>query len=85
MGVAKADVSRPQRECAMTVTPAISPAAERMRRSRQRRLEGLRSLRIDLRETEIDALVRNGLLKPGSRDDPNAVLRAFYTFLDHTS
>ncbi len=68
----------------MTVTPTISPAAERMRRHRQRRCDGLRSLRVELRETEIDALVRKGLLKAESRDNANAVLRAFYAFLDRT-
>jgi hypothetical protein len=57
------------------VTPTISPAAERMRRSRQRRREGLRSLRVELRETEIDALIHKGLLKAESRDNAGAVLR----------
>jgi len=46
-----------------TVTPptperAGSAAAERMRRHRERRREGLRCLTIEFRETEIDALVR---------------------------
>jgi hypothetical protein len=39
------------------------PAAERMRRHRDRRRDGLRCLTIELRETERDALIRNGLLK----------------------
>jgi SOS response regulatory protein OraA/RecX len=66
----------------MTATLTLSPAAERMRRSRQRRRDGLRSLRVELRETEIDALVRKGLLRAESRDNADAVLRAFYAFLD---
>ena len=37
--------------------PRSSHAAERMRRHRQRRRDGLRCLTIELRETEIDALV----------------------------
>jgi hypothetical protein len=60
----------------------ISPAGYRMRRHRQRRREGLRCLVIELRETEIDALIRKGLLKLETRNDPNAVSVAFYEFLD---
>ena len=41
---------------------APSAAAERMRRHRQRRRDGLRCFMIELRETEIDALIRKGLL-----------------------
>jgi hypothetical protein len=40
----------------VTPSKSCSPAAERMRRHRQRRREGLRHFGIDLRETEIDAL-----------------------------
>jgi hypothetical protein len=39
-----------------------SPAAERMRAHRERRRLGLRCLTIQLRETEIDALIHTGLL-----------------------
>jgi hypothetical protein len=63
--------------------PPVSAAAERMRRHRQRRLNGLRSLTIELRETEIDALIRAGLLGEQSRYDSNAVIRALYRLLDH--
>ena len=52
--------------------PPLSLAAERMRRYRERRREGLRCLMIELRETEIDALIRDGLLKPETRNDPGA-------------
>jgi hypothetical protein len=37
-----------------------TPAAERMRRHRQRRRDGLRCLVVELRETEIDVLVQKG-------------------------
>jgi hypothetical protein len=60
----------------------ISAAAERMRRHRQRRRDGLRSLTIELRETEIDALIRAGLLGEQSRNDANAVIRALYRLFD---
>jgi hypothetical protein len=38
-----------------------SPAAERMRRHRQRRRDGLRCLTVELRDREIDELIRRGL------------------------
>ena len=63
--------------------PAIrTAAAERMRRHRQRRRDGLRCLIIELRETEIDALIRNGLLQPENRQDYDSLQSAFYAFLD---
>jgi len=51
---------------------SLSPAAERMRRHRKRRRNGLRCLRIVLRETEIDTLVRNGFLEHASPLCPDA-------------
>jgi hypothetical protein len=45
-----------------TNPPPISPAAERMRRSRERRRNGLHYFGIELCETEIDALRRMGFL-----------------------
>jgi hypothetical protein len=59
-----------------------SPAAARMRRYRQRRSNGMRCMMVELRETEVDALVRSHLLAPESRMDRAAVLRALYRFLD---
>jgi hypothetical protein len=37
-----------------------------------------------LRETEIAALVRMGLLKIEMRNDANAIIEALYAFLDRT-
>lgn len=54
-----------------------------MRRHRQRRRDGLRCLNIELRETEIDMLIRKGLLKSETRNDAYAIIEAFYAFLDH--
>jgi hypothetical protein len=59
-----------------------SPAAIRMRRSRRRRRDGLRCLRIELRETEIDALADRRLLKPEARNNRSAVTAALYGFLE---
>ena len=66
--------------------PIASPttAAERMRRHRERRREGLRCLWIELHETELDALVREGLLEPQLRHDENAIADALYAFLERT-
>ena len=68
-----------------TITPPISPAAERMRRHRQRRRNGLRCLNIELRETEIETLIRKGLLKTETRNDLRAVRKGLYVHLDITS
>ena len=59
-----------------------SAAALRMRRHRERRRDGLRCLTIELRETEVDTLIRKGLLKDDARNNRRAVISAFYGFLD---
>ena len=61
-----------------------SSAAKRMRRHRQRRREGLRHFGVDLKEAEIDALIRKGLLPRESRMDRTAVVNALYAFLNRT-
>jgi hypothetical protein len=63
---------------------ALSPAAERMRRHRQRRRDGMRCLTIELRASEINALVRKGLLPAEMRNDLSAVCDALYSYLDRT-
>ena len=66
-----------------TIEPAIrTGAAERMRRHRQRRRDGLRCLIIELRETEVDTLIRKGLLQSENRKDYSSVQSALYAFLD---
>jgi hypothetical protein len=68
-----------------TAPPAIrSAAAERMRRHRERRRDGLRCLIIELRETEIDALARNGFLEGDARNDTYSIEMALYEFLERT-
>lgn len=66
------------------LTPMPSAAAERMRIHRERRRQGLRCLTIELRETEIDALIRRGLLKAEIRNDKHALRMALYAHLDQT-
>jgi hypothetical protein len=63
---------------------ARSAPAERMRRHRERRRDGLRCLTIELRDSEVEALIRKQLLKPDTRNDPYAVRDALYAYLDHT-
>ena len=53
-----------------------SPAAVRMRRYRQQRRRGLRSVRILLDDVDIDALIRMGLLKEHQRQDAEALQTA---------
>jgi hypothetical protein len=63
---------------------ARSPAAERTRRHGERRRDGLRCLTIELRETEVDALIHKGILKVDARNDPNAFREALYAHSDQT-
>ena len=63
---------------------ARTPAAARMRLHRERRRRGLRCLMIELRETEVDALIRGGLLEHETRNDRNAVLKALYGHFNRT-
>ena len=73
----------------MVMNPSIaapttrSAAAERMRRHRERRRDGLRCVTIELRETEIDALARNGFLQDDARNDLRSIEMALYEFLEH--
>jgi hypothetical protein len=68
-----------------TAPPATrSAAAERMRRHRERQRDGLRCLIVELRQTEIDTLVRNGFLKTDARDDLRSIEMALYEFLERT-
>ena len=53
-----------------------SPAALRMRRYRKQRRQGLRSVRILLDETDIDALIRMRHLKEDQRHDVEALQTA---------
>ena len=69
---------------AQTGRLARSAAAERMRRHRQRRRNGLRCLIIELRATEIETLIRKGLLTAETRNDASALRKALYLHLDRT-
>jgi hypothetical protein len=62
----------------------LSDAAERMRRHRQRRRNGLTHLTIDLRRSEIDGLVRLGFLNDEMRGDVKAIRTALYEYFEST-
>jgi hypothetical protein len=79
MDDAELTVTRPA-----TKPPIASAAAGRMRRHRERRRDGLRCLTIELRETEIEALIRKGFLRVEMRNDANAIIEALYAHFDRT-
>ena len=54
-------------------TRSSSPGAQRMRRYRKHRRQGLRSVRILLDQPDIDALIRMKLLKKDQRQDVEAL------------
>jgi hypothetical protein len=61
-----------------------SPAAERMRRHRERRRDGFCCLWVELHATEIDSLVRKGLLQSVARNDVNAIREALHSHFEET-
>jgi hypothetical protein len=78
-----------RRDSPMTSGPVVesqmlSPAAERMRRHRNRRNKKMRCLIIEIRETEIESLINKGLLSLETRNDMAAIRDALYSYLDQT-
>jgi hypothetical protein len=67
-------------------TGALPPlsAAERMRAHRQRRRDGMRCLTLEIRDGEIDALIRKKMLKADARNDQHAIRNALYAHLERT-
>jgi hypothetical protein len=57
---------------------------ERMRRCRARRRAGYRCFMIELHRTEIDTLVRSGLLRADERDHEGAVIDALSQYIEQT-
>jgi hypothetical protein len=64
--------------------PRPSPAAERMRRHRERRRQGLRCVLVEMQQSELDELIRRGLLNNETRNDTDAIRGAIYKFFDNT-
>jgi hypothetical protein len=59
-----------------------SASAERMRRHRQRRRDGMRCFQLEIRETEINELVRRKLLKEETRNNKQSIIDALYEVLE---
>ena len=64
--------------------PMRSAAAQRMRAHRKRRRAGLRCVVVQLRETEIDILIRKGLLKADARNNVRPIRDALHGHFDKT-
>jgi hypothetical protein len=65
-----------------TETRTQSAGAQRMALHRSRRRHGLKCITIELRETEIDLLVRQGRLSRDRRADRIAVRNALHALLE---
>jgi hypothetical protein len=63
-------------------TTQRSRAAERMRLHRERKKNGMRCVMIELRETEIDVLIRKGFLTADTRNDTSEIIDAIYAYFD---
>ena len=68
------------------ITPYISltSSGRRMRLHRERRRDGMRCLTVEIHVSEVEALVRHGLLAGEARHDANAIADAFYAHLERT-
>jgi hypothetical protein len=73
---------RRQRREAAPVIHSPSPAAERMRAFRKRRRQGMHCIRISLHDTQIEGLIRKGLLRREDRGDLEALQWAIDALLD---
>ena len=55
-----------------------------MRLHRERRRDGMRCLTVEIHDSEVEALLRLGLLAGEARHDANAIADAFYAHLERT-
>ena len=61
-----------------------SAGASRQQLYRQRKKQGFRCIRVEIRHTEVQELVRRGLLGSGESDTFQAIRTALYRHLDRT-
>jgi hypothetical protein len=61
-----------------------SASALRMRQHRERRRKRMRCLTIELRDSEIEEVIRRKRLSPEDRNDPGALRRTVHQYLDDT-
>jgi hypothetical protein len=59
-------------------------AAERMARYRERRKAGMRCLTLEIRNSEISALIRRGLLDSNKSNDRAAIKAAIYAYFEQS-
>jgi hypothetical protein len=64
------------------IDTAISTAAERMRRHRRRRRNGLNCYTVQLRFREVDELIRRGILHSDHRNNRHDVIDAIHRFFE---
>jgi hypothetical protein len=62
--------------------PRLPSAAEGMRLYRERRRRGLSCIKVQLRRSEVDALIACGLLEPADRQDRGVLAAALHRYLD---
>jgi hypothetical protein len=62
--------------------PRVSSGAQRMRRYRERRRRGLSCIKVQLRRSEVEALIACKLLEPTEREDRRALAAALHQYLD---
>jgi hypothetical protein len=62
--------------------PRLSASAERMRRFRERRRRGLFCVKVQLRRSEVDALIASGFLEQTERQDRTELATALHRYLD---
>jgi hypothetical protein len=60
----------------------LTSAAERMCLYRERRRRGLSCIKVQLRRSEVDALIACGLLEPADRQDRGVLAAALHRYLD---
>jgi hypothetical protein len=70
--------------CRLGFGEAARSARVRSRRSRERRRGGLRCVTIEIRDEELEAFVRRGLLSDAARCDVEAIKQAVYSYFDAT-
>lgn len=75
---AKPDMAAPTAKLARP----LSPAAERMRRTRERRRAGQRCVPVVVFDREVEALVKIGLLDEVARNDTHAIGNALGKLMD---
>jgi hypothetical protein len=69
----------------LNTAPATrSATAERMRRHRERRQFRLRCVTLQVRDGEIEELIRRGLLRADMRNNIHEIREALYVHLDQT-